>query len=159
MRWMVMSGLAMMVGAGAAEARCIDPDDTIPANQRLLGMGEPCKRSVPDPKPAFGGAPRELTLLEKKAIAEVVTHDFKNPDAAKFRWKKMNGKDGMYCGEVNGQNSFGGYVGFTTFMVALIHADTEPKVHLFGIVEGSDVSFNSDLVLMRMCAENGYPAS
>lgn len=80
---------------------------------------------------AFAGAcaapieSRRLLHLEPDQIAEmkaVVTHNFKDPNSAEFRgikWFENVHEDGKVsnfaCGQVNGKNSFGGFVGFRTF--------------------------------------------
>lgn len=40
----------------------------------------------------------------------------KDPDSAKFR-SEFIGKDGAVCGFVNSKNSYGGYAGFTRYVV------------------------------------------
>ena len=48
-----------------------------------------------------------------------------DPSSAQFRDYKIDGAD--FCIEVNGKNKFGGYVGFTWFVVFMIHPDTMPE--------------------------------
>ena len=63
---------------------------------------------------------RELTDEEKGVIAEVVRRDFKDPDSAQFRWLPFQDKPGgLYCGMVNGRNSYGAYVGFSPYSVVV----------------------------------------
>jgi hypothetical protein len=53
-------------------------------------------------------------------VQTAIANSLKDPDAAKFRgmeaFRLANG-DHVICGEVNGKNSFGAYVGFETFFV------------------------------------------
>ncbi|MBX3429710.1 MAG: hypothetical protein KF779_09020 [Hyphomonadaceae bacterium] len=46
---------------------------------------------------------------------EYTIHDFFDPAAAQFRNVRMI-ENGNVCGEVNGKNRFGGYVGFRPFV-------------------------------------------
>src|SRR5690349_5868495 len=67
---------------------------------------------------------RDLTVPERRTIQEAVTHDFKDPESARFRWLPIPDCKsysacymGFYCGMVNAKNSFGGYVGHSPFYV------------------------------------------
>lgn len=46
---------------------------------------------------------------------KLVAHDLKDPSSAQFRDVKKTGK--AVCGEVNGKNAYGAYVGFKHFIV------------------------------------------
>ena len=63
--------------------------------------------------------PRKLTNNEKTIIEKAVRDQLKDPQAAQFRWYKFNGHS-HYCGEVNGKNSYGGYIGFARFRVDVV---------------------------------------
>lgn len=61
-----------------------------------------------------------------------LTRNFKDPEAAKFRDvfvymapQKDGTKKPIACGEVNGVNSYGGYVGYKKFYVAGTLIETE----------------------------------
>lgn len=68
---------------------------------------------------------RKLLPMSRAQIQEVeraVAYKLKDPSSAQFRNIRMierTHQDGttttLVCGQVNGKNSFGGYVGFTTF--------------------------------------------
>lgn len=65
---------------------------------------------------------RETKAIERAHM--IVTKDFKDPGSAQFRNdvayslpKPKDEKDIVVCGEVNGKNSFGGYVGFQKYYV------------------------------------------
>jgi hypothetical protein len=59
-------------------------------------------------------------------VENFVKNELKDPDSAKFK-NLIAGKfsDGRIavCGEVNSKNSFGGYTGFTLFMVRVSASD------------------------------------
>jgi len=72
---------------------------------------------------AFSADNARTDADEVRALKAVITHDFKDPDAAKWRnlkFARAAGKDRLVilCGEVNGKNSYGAYVGFRRFVVA-----------------------------------------
>lgn len=60
-----------------------------------------------------------------------VTKDFKDPSSAQFRNEYVIDKSGgeyIVCGEVNGKNSYGAYVGFeqyyfTSFSGSMVHSE------------------------------------
>jgi hypothetical protein len=58
---------------------------------------------------------QSLTSLATQAVAQTR----KDPEAAQFRNVAIRdgGKTRIVCGEVNGKNSYGGYVGFRKFFV------------------------------------------
>lgn len=65
---------------------------------------------------------QNYSAMVAKAKA-VVSHDFKDPESAKFRnlgiYRSKTGKPEPYvCGEVNAKNSYGAYVGYKRFVVA-----------------------------------------
>lgn len=49
-----------------------------------------------------------------------LTREFKDPGSAQYRNLILSGKSGVYslCGEVNGKNSYGAYVGFRRFFIS-----------------------------------------
>jgi hypothetical protein len=52
------------------------------------------------------------------AAEELVKQNLKDPDSAKFRNEKVYRSNGLIyvCGELNSNNSFGGYGGFERFL-------------------------------------------
>jgi hypothetical protein len=62
-----------------------------------------------------------------QAVARDVANQMKDPNSAQFRnWHAFTSDKGLIvCGEVNGRNGFGGYVGFTHFV-----AHASPDGHL-----------------------------
>lgn len=78
----------------------------------LLFAGQCAAQSTPKP-PAL--------RIIKAAIAE----NLKDPESARFRNIERVDKpdasiDGIYCGEVNAKNSYGGYIGYLPFMIAIL---------------------------------------
>lgn len=62
--------------------------------------------------------PTPEELQASKNIMGLVSKQLKDPDAAKFRdiyFIKSPKGDIVVCGEFNGKNSYGGYVGFKRF--------------------------------------------
>jgi len=66
----------------------------------------------------------EWAYANVKIAEDHVKEILKDPDSAKFRNVGViipkvldTEKSGVVCGEVNSKNSFGGYVGFTNFVV------------------------------------------
>lgn len=58
-----------------------------------------------------------FTVEEMHSITETVTRQLRDPDSAQIRNIRLVENPGgkFYCGEVNGKNSYGGYVGYTAF--------------------------------------------
>lgn len=71
-------------------------------------------------------AVRELSDLEKTSLARSLPVNFKNPDAAKFRWLPLAYEPGStqveYCGLINTKSSSGAYAGYRAFH-AVLQAD------------------------------------
>ena len=66
--------------------------------------------------------PLVLSAKQIRVIEEIITHDFFDPESARFRDIRAaditldSGKVvRRVCGEVNGKNRMGGYVGFEMF--------------------------------------------
>jgi hypothetical protein len=72
--------------------------------------------------PIVESRPVSLSASQRAQIESTVTTDFKDPGSAQFRNVRAadltledGTKERRVCGEVNGKNSFGAYVGFTMF--------------------------------------------
>ena len=63
---------------------------------------------------------------ERQQWIDQLTADFNDPSAAQFRNLKQNYE--ALCGEVNGKNRFGAYVGFKRFYSGRSGARIEPDV-------------------------------
>ena len=100
---------------------------------------------------------RDLTDEEKGVIADVVRRDFKDPDSAQFRWVAFQEDQGtMYCGMVNGRNSYGGYIGFRPYNILLtIEAGQVTAAQLIEI--GGEIY--SPEVVADVCKDRGYDLS
>lgn len=72
------------------------------------------------------GEPRSLTPEEKSVIVSALDKELKDPDAAKYKWFKYNGYH-HYCGMINGKNAYGGYIGYTHYLVE-VTKDTSGKI-------------------------------
>jgi|HubBroStandDraft_6_1064221.scaffolds.fasta_scaffold180952_2 hypothetical protein len=71
-------------------------------------------------KAAHLATPMPLTTAEQEAVANEVRNQLRDPDSAEFRniaayHDTRFGR--MVCGELNAKNSFGGYVGYTGFVI------------------------------------------
>ncbi len=58
-----------------------------------------------------------------EAAKAIVVHDFKDPESARFRKIELRDFQGgkLVCGEVNGKNSYGAYVGYRKFLASNLH--------------------------------------
>jgi hypothetical protein len=102
---------------------------------------------------------RELNDKERALIAEVVTTSFKDPAAAQFRWPLMPDIEFSvtYCGLVNGKNSYGGYIGFSPFMVQLsLKNATVSGATLIDVAEPGTID---ERALTAMCSKKGVDLS
>lgn len=65
----------------------------------------------------------EKTIAAAKAV---VKQSLKDPDSAKFQnVRVVDYNDGkVVCGEVNAKNSYGGYVGYASFVAGVLNAKT-----------------------------------
>lgn len=72
---------------------------------------------------------------EVAAAKDVAARDLKDPTSAQFRNLRIagTGDKATVCGEINGKNSYGGYVGFRKFVVAANTAIIEPAPDSSGI--------------------------
>jgi hypothetical protein len=62
------------------------------------------------------GPRRELNDNEKAIISTAIRDTLKDPDSANFKLPSYAGA-AVYCGYVNAKNSYGGYDGFTLFIM------------------------------------------
>jgi hypothetical protein len=67
---------------------------------------------------------RDLTPEERSVLATKFSRTMKDPNATQFRWARIGPPNDKgiahYCGQVNGKNSYGGYVGFQVFDATVI---------------------------------------
>lgn len=101
---------------------------------------------------------RPLTTEEIIAVETLIREDMKDPDAAKFYHEDYPFPDetNIYCGYVNGKNSYGAYVGKMLFDVFLAkNSDGEIKA----LPLGRDVESGGwapQEVIASTCAGVGY---
>jgi hypothetical protein len=96
------------------------------------------------------GEPISLTPEMETNIKEAVVGGFKDPLSAQFRGLRSTLRQGQIvtCGEVNGKNSFGGYVGFKPFI-----ATVDPKTQkIKKAVVGADYL---EVPVSRECSSQG----
>lgn len=96
---------------------------------------------------------RELNPNEKNAIEESIKNQLKDPFSAQFKHSRyISNGNGEYCGLVNSKNSYGGYVGYTPFLVMLVGKgkDLHSAVIAFGSQE------TDQLVTTQICKDIGY---
>ncbi|MBQ4854060.1 hypothetical protein IMW82_05180 [Rhodanobacter sp. B2A1Ga4] len=101
--------------------------------------------------PAFAAdhsaTPKQLTVV-KSAFSEVQT--LKDPDSVKLKNVRIS-KDNV-CGEVNAKNSYGAYVGYTTFYGMYFAKDKDGNpVAMIMHIDSDD----GDTIAQQMCATNG----
>lgn len=94
---------------------------------------------------------RELNAAEKEVIADAVRDQLKDPDSAQFKWGEL--KSASYCGLVNAKNAYGGYTGFSPFMVFTIERE--------GAITGAAViglggGETGEQATLGVCASEGY---
>jgi hypothetical protein len=112
---------------------------------------------------AFANEARELTPQEKKAVEAAVVENFKDPLSAQFKWLPFHTepREGVwYCGLVNAKNSFGGYIGFTPFLVLMgYHAKTNAFV--FASQPGGPGAPGDavEAFIYKQCRKYGYDLS
>ncbi|UNH30050.1 hypothetical protein [Moellerella wisconsensis] len=108
---------------------------------------------------SFGSNARDLTQAEITAVENAVRDEMKDPDAAKFYHGDFpkTKTNSLYCGMVNGKNSYGGYTGKKLFSVFIIEKDEGGVGALSmdrNMESGESLSQN---VISASCAGAGYP--
>ena len=101
-----------------------------------------------------GALARDLDRQEKTMISKTVAKDFKDPESAQFRWLPLpdDTKESLiYCGMVNGKNSFGAYVGYSPFAVFVAFRNRK-------VIAAGPLGAGAPLqqVLLKLCADNGF---
>ncbi|QIH64280.1 hypothetical protein CRX67_14965 [Enterobacteriaceae bacterium A-F18] len=107
----------------------------------------------------WNSSARPLTEPEREAVEKTIREEMKDPDAAKFYHQDYPYPDStyMYCGYVNGKNSYGAYAGKQLF-AAFIFPKTDKQeltVASFDINSSTGEPTDPD-VLASMCAGAGY---
>ncbi len=100
---------------------------------------------------------RELLPEEKDAIESTIRAEMKDPDAAKFNFSDFPVESSyVYCGLVNGKNSYGAYVGNKLFAVFLVKNDKgEYKALSLNTNKSTGEPSDQD-VISATCSGAGY---
>lgn len=96
----------------------------------------------------------DLTRAEKKIIAKELAAELKDPKSSRFKWAKYpKSSEAMvfYCGQVNSKNSFGGYVGFRSYIAFVLNKNG--KIVSAGLIGTEDSQ--SGTAVENMCREHG----
>lgn len=76
--------------------------------------------------------PSTVTESDRTHVAASVFHDLKDPDSARSRdlraYDLSNGQGRVICGEMNGKNTFGAYVGYQTFYLRIRNGTVVSKI-------------------------------
>ena len=109
----------------------------------------------PEAKRPAGGAQRDLTPEEKKAIMDSVAPSLRNPAAAKYKWAKfptvVTENSVNYCATVDAQSPYPAYSGQQAYIV-------EANVsggHVTGAVMGLIAGGKDFAIVTKMCAKYG----
>jgi len=96
------------------------------------------------------GSDKGMTPAQKQVVFEAVGEHLRDPLSAQYR-KLRAGKEGnnaVWCGEVNAKSTAGGYVGFTSFIVAPAR-----KTALYGSSIGQLTESGSVLAVGAKCKQ------
>lgn len=107
--------------------------------------------------PNYAGA-RNLSSEEIQAVESTVRDEMKGPDAAKFYHGDYPEpeKTYVYCGLVNGKNSYGAYTGKKLFSVFLVKNDKgEYKALSLNHKKSTGEPLSQELI-SATCASAGY---
>jgi hypothetical protein len=106
-----------------------------------------------------GGAMRDLTPAEKKAIMASVADSLRNPASAKYRWAKfpaiVTDQSVNYCGVVDGQSPYPAYNGQQFYIVEAQMANNRVKSAVMGLIAGG----KDRSIVETMCAKYGLDPS
>jgi len=128
-----------ILGSGSAfsegDSRAVDDMRACGAEAKAKGlMGDArktfmatCLQARADAAPPMIGAGRAATTKEATSAKEAVLNQLKDPAAAQFRNITYHERTRAVCGEVNGKNAYGGYVGFRPFAFADGRATVMPS--------------------------------
>jgi hypothetical protein len=104
---------------------------------------------------SLGGAQRDLTPQEKKAIMDSIAPSLRNPAAAKYKWAKfpavVTENSVNYCGMVDAQSPFAAYSGQQAYIVEANMSGG----HVTGAVMGLIAGGKDFALVSKMCAKYG----
>ncbi|WP_269564505.1 hypothetical protein [Kosakonia radicincitans] len=107
----------------------------------------------------FNSYARPLTEPERIAVEKTIREEMKDPDAAKFYDQDYPYPDSthMYCGYVNGKNSYGAYAGKQLFTVFIFPKTDKQELTVASFDINSSTGEPTDPdVIASMCAGAGY---
>jgi len=102
---------------------------------------------------------RPLTEPERLAVEKTIREEMKDPDAAKFYHQDYPYPDSthMYCGYVNGKNSYGAYTGKQLFTAFIFPSNGKQELNVASFdIDSSTGKPAEPEVLASMCASSGY---
>jgi len=107
---------------------------------------------VPPGTPIEPGMPIKLDPRQQEAIVAAVSKWMKNPDSASFGVisgvKLRQGKVAV-CGEVDGRNSAGAYLGMSRFVGVMMGTTTKPEFVVVGIAQAGQPRAEIDSICQR----------
>jgi len=106
----------------------------------------------------------ELTVQDKKVIADSVRKDLIDPESARFKWLPLIGdKTGpgnirfaTYCGLINSKNRLGGYTGDAPFNVLLLWDSSGVVSVTVSLIGSADWSSAKSRAILENCKQEGY---
>ena len=119
-----------------------------------LGLTAPATAKPKPPKEVI--APRPITPAEREAVKAAIKDLMLDPSSVQFKWTP-NVHDGrIYCAQFNGKNKFGGYTGFSPFMVHIsTDANGAPAVKISRIGTNNSPRDLSAMVTRANCENAG----
>ena len=109
----------------------------------------------PEAKRPAGGAQRELTPEEKKAIIDSVAPSLRNPAAAKYKWAKfptvVTENSVNYCATVDAQSPYPAYSGQQAYIVEANVSGGQVTGAVMGLIAGG----KDFAIVTKMCAKYG----
>jgi len=105
---------------GTSQVDMVRACNSDPAAQGLTGNARKnfmtkCLQTRSAAAPPLIGPGRAAALIESAPAKEAAAKLLKDPSTAQFRNLTFHEKSRAICGEINGKNSYGGYVGFRPF--------------------------------------------
>lgn len=107
----------------------------------------------------WNASARPLTEPERLAVEKAIREEMKDPETAKFYHQDYPypGSTHMYCGYVDGKNSYGAYAGKELFTAFIFPKTGKQELTVATFDINSSTGGPVDLaVLSSMCAGAGY---
>lgn len=103
-------------------------------------------------------ADKDLTPDARRTISTILQDSLRDADAAKISAIRTT-SNGVFCGEMNTKNAFGGYLGFKPF--AIFDHQGKKRLYLFTgtlpekTIEGLDLAMAGINILQHTCGVKG----